>query len=152
MKRLLAVLLVCLVGAAPAVSATSLMPEIRVTGAWIRLLPGDLPAGGYMTIANLSDSPRTLVSVSSEDYGHVMLHLSMQDSGMSHMKSVDSVSIPAHGEVAFAPGSYHLMLMQRRHPVKVGQVLMLKLHFADGSARVIGFEVRPANATGADGG
>lgn len=121
---------------------------LKVDHAWIRLLPAGLPAAGYMDMANTGDMSRKLVSVDSDDFGHVMLHQSMQSSGMSHMRHVDGIDIPALGNAALAPGGYHLMLMQPKRALEVGQTVTLVLHFADGATQAVAFEVKAANASG----
>ncbi len=131
----------------PALSATSMAPALRAEHAWIRLLPGDLPAAGYLVLENHGDTPRQLTSVSSPDFGMVMLHKSVRSSGVQHMQHVDSVTIPAHGKITFKPGGYHLMLMNRVGQLKVGQVAVMILHFEDGGSLSVGFKVRPANAS-----
>lgn len=147
MKPLFALLLAASALAAPGLSAaTSAAPDLRVDEAWIRVLPGDLPAAGYMLIENLTDTPRQLVSATSGDFGEVMVHQSMRSSGVQHMEHVDSVTIPAHGTLRFEPGGYHLMLMQRDPALKIGQTSVITLHFADGGSLSAGFKLRPANA------
>ncbi len=147
MKRLLAFCLLAVSLAAPAMAATSAMPDLRAEHAWIRLMPGDLPSAGYLVLHNDSDTARTLTGVTSDAYGKVMLHKSTQASGVSHMQMVKSVPVPAHGKAEFAPGGYHLMLMQRGVPVQVGQTVVMVLHFADGGDLSVGFKVRAANAS-----
>lgn len=121
---------------------------LKIAHAWIRLLPAGLPAAGYMDVANTGDTSRKLVSVDSDDFGHVMLHQSMQSSGMSHMRHVDGIDIPAHGKATLAPGGYHVMLMQPKRALKVGETVTLVLHFADGATQAVAFAVKPANAAG----
>ncbi len=147
MKRLSVLLLLATALVAPMLSATSITPVLRAENAWIRLLPGDLPAAGYMVLENLTDTPRKLTSASSPDFGMVMLHKSIRSSGVQHMEHVDSVTVPAHDKVVFEPGGYHLMLMNRSRTLEVGQILVMTLHFADGDSLSVGFEVRPANAS-----
>jgi periplasmic copper chaperone A len=48
--------------------AANTPPPISATLAWVRWLPGNLPAGGYLTLRNDGDRPATLVSVSSPDF------------------------------------------------------------------------------------
>jgi copper(I)-binding protein len=112
------------------------------------LLPAGLPSAGYVTLRNDSNVGKRLESVSSDAFGSVMLHESMRSSGMQHMRMVDAIDIPAHGQVALAPGGYHLMLMQPRQPLKVGAKVVMVLHFADGAAVSATFNVHPANASG----
>ena len=146
MKRI-ALVLAAAVLISPLVWATSMAPAVRAEQAWIRLLPGDLPAAGYMVLENLTDRPQRLVSVSSADFSQVMLHKSVRTSGVQHMEHVDSVTIPAHGKVEFKPGGYHLMLMQRNPDLKVGDTAVLVLKFADTADLSVGFTIRPANAS-----
>lgn len=145
MKRAILSLIAAIV-ISPLASATSMAPAVRAEHAWIRLLPGDLPAAGYMVLENLTDKPQQLVSASSADFGQVMLHQSVRSSGVQHMQHVDSVVIPAHGTVAFKPGGYHLMLMQRDQNLKVGDTAVIVLKFADTADLSVGFQIRPANA------
>ncbi|WP_049623521.1 copper chaperone PCu(A)C [Frateuria defendens] len=150
-RRALPALLAGLLGAGGAHAAQA--DHVHAGGAWIRLLPAGLPAGGYVVLRNDADRPVVLREASSPAYGHVMLHRSTSETGMARMNAVASLDIPAHGTVALAPGGYHLMLMEATQPVQAGQTVTIRLHFADGSTLDAGFLARPANATGpADGG
>src|SRR6202044_3233915 len=66
------------------VHATS-AEHIRASHAWIRVLPGNLPAGAYVTLENDSDQPATLSGASSAAYAEVMLHQSSNEGGVSRM-------------------------------------------------------------------
>ncbi|WP_430390754.1 copper chaperone PCu(A)C [Dyella sp. 20L07] len=120
--------------------------HVRASQAWIRVLPGDLPAGGYVTLENTGDQPATLRTIISPSYGNVMLHKSSTEGGVGRMAMVDSLAIPTHGKVELAPGGYHLMLMKAIAPVKVGDKVKLTLRFNDGSTLDADFVARPANA------
>jgi len=120
--------------------------HIRASHAWLRLLPGDLPAGAYVTLKNSGDQPVALKGASSDAYADVMLHQSSSDGGMSRMAMVDSVTVPAHGTATLAPAGYHLMLTKSTHPVKPGDTVRMNLKFADGSTLATDFVARPANA------
>jgi len=146
--RFLPVLLAGVLAAAGARASEA--AHVRAGQAWIRVLPGDLPAGGYVVLSNDGDQPATLRGATSPRYGSVMLHRSSGEGGMSRMAMVDSLVVPAHGKVELAPGGYHLMLMHAVAPVKPGERVPLSLRFADGSTLAVDFAARPANATGAD--
>lgn len=120
--------------------------HVHSSHAWIRTLPGSLPAGGYVVLENDADQPATLSSASSAAYASVMLHHSSTQGGMSRMAMVDALAIPAHGKIALAPAGYHLMLMQAETPVKPGDTVKVTLTFADGSRLPVDFIARPANA------
>lgn len=104
---------------------------ITVSGAWVRLIPGDAPCGGYLTIHNNTDKPIRLTEVSGPDFKRIEMHHSMGMGGMSHMTPVKSVSVPAHGQFSFSPGGYHLM-MWRGGELQVGEQVPLTLRFDDG--------------------
>ena len=48
---------------------------------------------------------------------------------MESMREVNSVDIPAHGEVRFDPGSYHLVLANVRRTLVPGDTVRLSLIF-----------------------
>lgn len=131
-----------LAGAAQAGEAQS----IQASAAWIRVLPGNLPAGGYVNLHNSGNQAAALVAADSPAYAHVMLHESSSAGGVSRMSAVGSMVIPAHAGMQLAPGGYHLMLMQPKRPVAPGQAVTVTLHFADGSRLPVQFAARPANA------
>ena len=120
--------------------------HIHASHAWIRVLPGALPAGAYVTLENDGDQPVALSGASSTIYADTMLHQSSTAGGMSRMTMVDALTVPAHGKAVLAPASYHLMLMQASAPVKPGDTVQLTLQFSDGSTLVTDFIARPANA------
>jgi copper(I)-binding protein len=120
--------------------------HVHAGQAWIRVLPAGLPASAYVDLRNDADQLAVIRSASSPRYGSVMLHQSMNSGGMSRMPMVDSLPIPAHGQVTLAPGGYHLMLMQVKTPVQAGESIPLTLRFADGSTLPVAFVARPANA------
>ena len=124
--------------------------QVRASHGWIRLMPGALPAGGYVVLENHGDRAVALRSASSPSYADVMLHKSSTETGMGRMETVDALSIPAHGTAALSPGGYHLMLMKATGAVKVGDKVRIDLRFADGSTLAADFEAKPANTV--DGG
>ena len=132
-------------GAMSAASATSAQ-QIRVSHAWLRILPGALPAGGYATLHNDGDQPAALTGARSAVYAQVMLHESSTAGGTNRMHMAEAMSVPARGSAALTPGGFHLMLEQPRQAVKPGDVVRLTLTFADGSTRDVDFSARPANA------
>lgn len=135
--------MLCLIGMAHASE-----PVLKITDAWVRWLPGDLPSAGYVVIANPSARPDALLGADSPDYAMVMLHRSLETNGIGRMEPVVRIDIPAHGSAALAPGGYHLMLMRPRHPIAPGDQVHLELRFSRGGTIDIPFIVRPASAQG----
>lgn len=119
---------------------------ISVTHAWIRLLPGDLPLAGYFDLQNTSGHMLKLVGADSTQFGRIEMHRSMEMQGMDHMMPVEDVEVAAGARVQFAPGGYHLMLLDPRHPLMIGERVTIVLRFAHGQSQAASFEVRPAVA------
>ncbi len=123
-------------------------PSVKASDGWLRVLPGTLPAGGYVNFENLSDRAVSIVGASSPDYADAMIHRSSTDGGMGRMEMVDSVPLPPKGKVAFSPGGYHVMLMDAKHPVKPGDKVVVTFALSDGEKLPVTLLARPANATG----
>lgn len=120
--------------------------QVTASHAWIRVLPGALPAGGYVVLRNGGDRPIALTGATSPAYGKTMLHESSSVGGMDRMRMIDALPIPAHGTQALAPGGYHLMLMAPKHPVRPGDTVRITLKFDDGATLPVDFLARPASA------
>jgi copper(I)-binding protein len=116
-------------------------PPASISDARMRWLPGDLPLAGYFVLTSHSEIPLRLLSAASPAFGRVMLHRSLREGGVDHMVHVDGVDLAPGQSVAFAPGGYHLMLMDRRRPLRVGEEVPVTLHFSDGQTLEAGFRV-----------
>lgn len=110
----------------------------------IRLLPGDRPLAGYVTVANNSGEQVTVIGASSPDFGMVMLHRSVERDGQSSMEHVAELPVAAGATVRFEPGGYHLMLMHARRSLAVGDTVPITITFANGDSRKVNFTVRGA--------
>ncbi|MBA2079099.1 MAG: hypothetical protein BGP10_10750 [Rhodanobacter sp. 68-29] len=146
MNRIALSLLLGLLAAVPAHAAAP--AQVSASHAWIRVLPGSLPAGAYVVLRNDGDRPVSLTGASSPAYGEAMLHESSNAGGMSRMAMIHALTIPAHGTQTLQPGGYHLMLMDAKHPVQPGDTVKVVLEFADGSTLPVDFAARPASALG----
>ncbi len=119
---------------------------LELSGQWFRLIMPSLPAAGYFTLSNASSMARTLVGAQSPACGMLMLHRSVSNNGEERMVMVPRITVPAHGNVQFAPGGYHLMCLSPRPAMSPGQSVPVTLRFADGAILTALFPVR--NATG----
>ena len=57
---------------------------------------------------------------------------------------MDTIGVPAGGEVELAPGGLHLMFLNTAQPLTKGQRVPVKLQFANGVTQQVSFEVRDA--------
>jgi copper(I)-binding protein len=129
--------------AAAALPATASEAGMTLSDAWVRSVIPSRPAAGYFTLGNGTGQDRKIVSASSPDCGMLMLHRSEHNGG-EHMVMVDSVDVPAHGSVSFAPGGYHLMCVRPSGRVKPGNTVEMTLTFDDGGTLTADFKVRDA--------
>lgn len=114
-----AVLALCtgLAAARASVAASSLV----VSDPWMRAIAAPVPAAAYFILSNTSDTPRTLVGLSSPDCGELMMHQSRNVNGVGAMVMVARRIAPPHGRIVFAPGGYHLMCLSPSKAVKPGR-------------------------------
>lgn len=98
---------------------------------------------GYLVLENPGEEERRLVGASSEAFGAVHIHETVETDGTMSMQPVDSVAVPAGESAALKPGGHHLMLMQRQREIEVGDEVDLSLRFDDGSSISVQFAVKP---------
>lgn len=141
---LLTAAVVFAVAAAPPAAAQE--DGLTLSDAWLRVIVPSRPAAGYFTLRNEGDMSRVLTGASSPACGGIMLHQSKTSEGVESMVMVSKVTVPAHGELRFAPRGYHLMCMKPLGDLKPGDKVPFTLDFADGKSLTGPFEVRGATA------
>ena len=118
--------------------ANPAMAQLQVENPWVPLAPpGARVYAVYMTLINNSATPLTLVGLESDCCAHGMLHATRQQEGRVIMEHLDTVEIPAQGQVHLQPGGVHVMLMGPKAPLAEGDGVMIVLRFADGSRHAI---------------
>jgi periplasmic copper chaperone A len=142
-----AVSLALALGLAVITSAVAQSVTVQITDAWIRWLPGSLPAGGYLTVVNSGDRPVSLTGASCDEYARVTLHQSRQQGGVASMVPVSALTIAPHSRLAFESAGYHLMLEQPKKPIRPGDRMTVTIHFGSDLAIPVAFEVRPPGAS-----
>ena len=116
--------------------------------AWARATPpGSESAAVYLTIRGGAGADR-LESASTPRAAMTHLHSVDDSGGMTRMRAVDALEIPAGRDVTLAPQSLHLMLMGVVRPLVAGERFPVTLHFAHGGDRVVDVTVVPATAAG----
>jgi copper(I)-binding protein len=138
-------LLAVIIGLAALPMPAAYAAALHVEGAWMRMLLPSRPAAGYFVLHDDSDTAATLVSADSTACGELMLHRSTHEGGQERMEMVQSVPVPAHGKVSFAPGGYHLMCMMPGEAVRRGNHVPVTFHFADGAVLEVMFAVKGPN-------
>ncbi|MGI4855954.1 MAG: copper chaperone PCu(A)C [Janthinobacterium lividum] len=119
--------------AADAARETAPQACVRVSAAWIRWLPSQLPAAGYMVLENTGERALDLVAIASPDYADVMLHRTVRNGSTTTMEMTHALALPPHEKVAIAPGGYHLMLEKPTRAIAPGATVQLELRFSNGA-------------------
>lgn len=140
-----ALLLWCLLGGVAAVADGARADQataIEVTG-YAREMPPGAPMGAaYLNLRELGGRARVLerVELAAHPQGRVELHTTEEVAGVSRMRALKELTLPAGGTIEMRPGATHLMV--RGVALKAGQFLSLRLVFADGSTREVTLPVQ----------
>ena len=112
--------------------------QVTVADAYVRLAPPSAPAtGAFMVLKNAGDKAVPLVNAATQVANVTELHNHINDNGVMRMRQVKEIVVPAKGEVALKPGSYHVMLIDMKAPLAEGEHVVIKLGFADGSSKEV---------------
>lgn len=126
-----ATLLTCAALVAGPACASDCTPALR--DGWVRLLPVAMPmTAGFARIENRCPTPVTIVGASSPAFADVSLHGTRLVDGVSRMREVPELRVPANGAVTLQPGGLHLMLMQPRQPLQAGSKVQIEFALKDG--------------------
>jgi copper(I)-binding protein len=140
--------------AAPASAEEVKAGDLVITQAWSRATPGGAKiAGGYVTIENKGSAPDRLIGGAGDIAGKVEVHEMAMNNGVMTMRQLDKgLAIEPGKTVKFAPGGYHLMLMDLKGPLKQGDKVPLTLEFEKAGKVNLSLDVQGvgAQAPGAD--
>ena len=126
---------VVLIAGATALAAlgarSSWAQSVDVQGAWVRAtVPGQKATGAFMTIT--APNGATLVGVRTPVAGVAGVHEMKMDGGIMKMREMPAgLELPAGKPVALTPGTYHVMLMDLKLPVRPNTSLPLTLVLKD---------------------
>jgi copper(I)-binding protein len=123
-------------GAAVLAKAKAAAPgEVLVSQAWVRpAVQGQSGTGGFMRL--LSPQGGTLLGFDSS-VATAELHEMAMEGDVMRMRPLKALTLPAGQPVDLKPGSYHLMLMNLKKPLKVGDVVAVTLKLQGAGGKVI---------------
>jgi hypothetical protein len=123
-------------------SAFAGTPE--VSDAWARATPPGVEVGAaYLTIQG-GDQDDRLLGASTAGAKTVELHTVVEEGGVSRMRPIDYLPVPAGQRVTLEPKGTHLMLIGLMQPLVAGAELPLRLRFAEAGDVEISVVVRSA--------
>jgi len=150
MKAVLAAAALFAAAAAPAVAATPAL--LQAVQPWSRPAAAGGNGAGYLTLVNRGKTADALVGAESPLAQKVEMHTSSMAGGVMKMSQEARVPLPAGGQVAFAPGGRHLMLIGLKQALKTGDKVPATLRFASGQQLKVEFVVSATPPAGASHG
>lgn len=126
--RLAVILLAILLVACGAPKPPLVISELEVT----KPMPGRHMSAGFFVVANNTDEVFRITSVTSPQFARVEIHETTVTDGVSRMREIEALIVPAQGSVVLERGGKHLMLMQ---PRDIGDSVTLQ--FVSGDAPVL---------------
>ena len=134
---------VCLILALTIFPAASEEADVSVRDAWVRETPpGMTMMAGYMELRNNTSRPQVLLAASSSAFQGVMIHRTIVKDGMAGMVHLSQIELAPIANLIFAPGGYHLMLMNPKRTLRAGDPVVINLEFRGGLVLPVAFEVR----------
>ncbi|HSC76607.1 MAG TPA: copper chaperone PCu(A)C [Pseudomonadales bacterium] len=122
---------------------------IDVTDGWVRETPpGVRNAAAFLTLNNHSNTARQLIDVQCQTAlaAHCEVHEHLHSTNGMRMQKVSApLTIPAAGNLRFAPGGYHIMLLELGKPLLSGATVELIFIFDDQSSYKAQLPVKPVS-------
>ncbi|WP_162178278.1 copper chaperone PCu(A)C [Parvularcula oceani] len=101
--------------------------------------PGAMATAGYATLT--SEAGDALVSVRAPGFRAVELHTVIEEDGVSRMRPLDRLALPAGEAVSLAPGGAHLMMMGPEAPLEEGGAVEVTFTFESGETETVSLPV-----------
>lgn len=123
--------------------------ELLIDHPWTRATPkGAAVAGGYAKITNHGSEADRLVGGSAAPAANFEIHeMSVENNIMKMRQLTDGLEIKPGETVELKPGSYHLMMMGLKEPLKEGEKVKGTLIFEKTGTVEVEYKVEAMGAT-----
>jgi len=115
-------------------------PWAMPTAPWVS---DDASGVGYLVLKNNGRKSDKLLSASTEIAGKVELRVYGEAGDIPTTRPVESVEIPAGGEVRLEPGGPHLLLVNLKQPLEEGRRFPVALRFERAGKITVDMFVQP---------
>ncbi|MEW2137443.1 copper chaperone PCu(A)C [Streptomyces sp. NPDC005409] len=119
-------------------------PEMTVSGAFMPQPVNDKMAGGFMVIKNDSAAADKLTGATSPLSDDLQIH----ETKDQKMQQVQSMNVPANGELKLERGGNHIMFMGLKSTPKVGDKVTVELRFEKAGTVKVELDVKERTYTG----
>jgi copper(I)-binding protein len=132
--------------------------SIHISQPWARATPKGASAGAaYMTITNKGTTPDRVSCVSSDASAQCQIHSMTMEDGVMKMRPVEGgLEIKPGETVTLKPASFHMMLVDLKHPLEQGQMVKATLKFDNAGTVDVDYPIAaigaPAPGAAAGGG
>lgn len=112
----------------PAVTDGTKVGNLTISGEWVRPTTNEVSAA-YLTVHNSGEAD-ALVKASTPLTSTVQLHEVITEGSSSKMQEKPGgFPVPADGMLELKPGGFHIMMMDLKAPIEIGQTVSLTLTF-----------------------
>jgi copper(I)-binding protein len=135
--------LVGLIWALTPIAAATEEAGVSVRDAWMRETPpGVAMTAGYMVLQNKTSRSQVLMAARSSSFETVTIHRTIAKEGMTGMEHAQQIELLPNASLFFAPGGYHLMLLNPKRTLHAGDRVDITLEFRGGLVVPVAYEVR----------
>jgi len=126
--------------------------DLKIDHPWARATPKGASVGGaYMKITNTGTTPDRLVGGSSAVSGRFEVHEMSMDNGVMRMRPLkDGLEIKPGQTVELKPGSFHIMLLDLKQPLKENERVKGTLTFEKAGSVEVEYAVVAVGASPGD--
>ena len=140
-------LLTALAATAGAQTPPPTQEGVSVSNAWARASAGAAMTGAaYATITDNGRADR-LTGISTPVAGVAELHETRNENGIMQMRAITDLPLQPGKPLTLKPGGYHVMLMELKHPLKMGDSFPLTFTFEHASPVTVQANIAAAGAT-----
>ena len=116
---------------------------LTVNETWTRPAPKGQNGAVYFIIQNDTANDDALLGASVDIASTAEAHMSMMDDqGVMSMSMQEAAQVPAGESIAFKPGGLHIMLIDLKQDLKVGDTFTLILRFEKAGEIAVQVEVK----------
>ncbi|RJX69756.1 copper chaperone PCu(A)C [Vibrio sinensis] len=121
--------------------------DIMTHHAYARATPPNAPTSAvFVTLMNKGAEDRIIISATTPAAGNVELHDVLKDGDVMKMRQIETIDIPANGQVELKPGSFHIMLFDLKKPFVDGDSIDVELTFKNGEKQTFNAPIKKVMA------
>lgn len=125
------------------ISSIAFASSIAVKDPYVRVMPpGASASAGFVTFKNSSNKDVKIIAAKAEFAGTTELHTHEIKEGIMQMRKVDSMTIPANGELVLKPHGKHLMFFDLQKSLKANDKVKINFKLSNGESLDTTFEAR----------